>query len=201
MQEEDLFHFYDFQVDDDGVPFVVMSDMLMVRESSSGKIMGFYSNIQRYLKKIKEEKKYFASTEELEQYIQICRDLGYYGPLDTTMPDNSFGINVKNPLIKMKLFLLANRHVLLNKVYDDKAISEDGMHSITQYIHYVDTFTGEQLVRVIAVNNFSEALVQELNQEGFRSVEETFLFQYLPQFKQDGSSIKIDGTLTSKLEK
>lgn len=201
MKDEDLFHFYDFLCDEDGIPFVVITDMLLVKESSSDKIMGLYSGIQRYLKNVGEEKKYFKSTEELENYIQTSRDLGYYGPLDTTMPDNSFDINVKNLLVKIKLFLLSKRHILLNKIYDDKAISDEGIHSIAQYIHYVDTLTGEQFVRLIAINDFKEELVQELNQEGFKRIDETFLYQYLSQFKQDGSSIKLDGVLTAKLEK
>lgn len=162
--------FYDFVIDEVGSPIIRTFEAGIVRDSEKGTRLVQTSDFVNG---------YASDTEEA---VNALRHNGYFNWEETVR--EPMNVSVKSPFMKVKLGILENGNVLLNKVYDNKAIVDD-MHAIASYIHYINSETGKQYMMLIATDLFSEAKEQVLRKEGFASIDETVLKEFISELSYD----------------
>lgn len=166
--------FYDFEVNETGIPSLITWDAQMVRtDNEKGKATFIWSSIGN------EAIHNFNNSEEMIETVMQLRKDDYVSIQE--MEARSFDVKVKNPASALRLKLLAARHQLLGKFYDDKAINEEGLNCVVRYIYYVDVLTGKIIVRNIQTDNYNPQTIAELNAEGYKPIEGSFLFSRISE--------------------
>ncbi|MDE5540018.1 MAG: hypothetical protein K2J20_05985 [Bacilli bacterium] len=110
--------------------------------------------------------------------------------------ENSFGIETFNPLTLLRLQKLATNHILLEKVYDDKAISSEGMNVIARYIHYINVETGIEYVEAVDTLPNSDDTIINLRTAGYQAIETTPLIAHLSTFDKNGKPTIVNSNPT-----
>lgn len=166
----DVNKFYDFVIDEVGSPIIRTFEAGIVRDSERGTRLVQTSDFVNG---------YASDTEEA---VNALRHNGYFSWEETIR--EPMNVRVKSPFMKVKLGILENGNVLLNKVYDNKAIV-DGMSSIASYIHYINSGTGKQYMMLIATDLFSSAKEQSLREDGLVNIDDTVLKEFISELSYD----------------
>lgn len=184
--------FYDFEVNESGLPSLITWDAQMVRtDNEKGKAAFFWSSMGN------ESTHNFNNSEEMVEKVSQLRKDNYVSIQE--MEPRFFDVKVKNPVSALRLKLLAARHQLLGKIYDDKAISAEGLNCVVRYIYYVDILTGEIMVRNIQTDNHSAQTIAELNAEGYKPIEVSFLFSRISELSGNNAWV-VEGAFSQGLQ-
>ncbi len=190
MMDTTRTQFYDFEINENGLPCVVSWESQIKHEINDE---GRKSSV--WVPAGECTKKEVTSSFGLVEEVQLLRYKNFHGFQELrAIP---FDVKVKNPLVSLRLGLLANRHKLLQKLYDDKAIDDKGMNSIVRYISYVDVKSGDLFVRNIQTDAYSEEVLTQLAREGYQSIESSFLFERLKDFPKDDKVTIIEGDFSN----
>lgn len=181
--------FYDFEISEEGLPSIVTWEAQLMNDKNNPKNR-FWSAIGEHIKKE------ITSSFELSEEVNLLRVNDHYAISEVIV--TPFDVKVKSPLLKARLALLSSRHRLLCKLYDDKAIDTNGVHSIVRYISYVDVTSGVIYLRSIQTDRYSEELESQLISEGYQSIESSFLFDRLGELNDDSKSIKVEGEFNNR---
>lgn len=186
-------NFYDLKSDEMGLPYIEKWNSKIVSRQVNGKI----------------ETCYESSIKEIEQPTDIRKAIvelkssGFISYNRFQTSDFTLNTNFKemlNPLMHIKLSLLGRKHVLLEKVYDDKAVVK-GMHSIARYIHYINVETGQEYVLCIDIKEFDDFYPWAFEKEGYKNIQNSVIFQFLSTLKYTSEAIEIDSSTINRLQK
>lgn len=193
MEETARTMFYDFELNQSGLPRVSAWEAEVKNELNRDKRTCYWQSVSDTTEED------LNSSFDANAVVKMLRDSGYVSFQEVT--ERPFDVKVRNPLIGFRLSLLSKNHQLLDKVYDDKAIDSLGMHCIVRYISYINTISGDIYVRRIQTNPYSEDSLNQAIEEGYKSIESSFLFDYLSDLSNDGKSTLIKGEFQSKLNR
>jgi len=74
--------------------------------------------------------------------------------------------------------IIERGHILLDKVFDDKAIV-DGLNKIATYIHYIDPNTGIEYAKPIGIKE--RKVSEQLLKEGYTPIENSILMSNITE--------------------
>jgi len=170
-------YFYDIKLDDNGQIYLELISKKIVSEYKDGKNISYYVEVSREI----------DYPEDIKKRISYLRALGYKSIL--AFESKKSDLTNLRSIDGLLAAILKRTHILLDKVYDDKAVL-NGMNVIATYLHYIDATSGVEYAKPIGCRDCN---AEDLLQEGYTPIENSILMANI-------SNLPINGYLGIELD-
>lgn len=164
--------YYDISLDDEGFRIDLFKEEIITKKVDN-KIETF-----RTFKTI--ESNY---TDDLEGSVKKLQEKGYING-SKVIPEDYLGVEINNPVLKLKLLLLRKKIKLLEKIYTYEVI--DNFCYIKTYMTYINLDNG--LVNYLYLGSlgiYHEDKINDLNNKGYIFIKDSSLNEHLNTLHQN----------------
>lgn len=167
----EFFYFYDIKLDTNGQIYLELITERKITEFSNGKNVTYYVEVNREIE----------YPDNIKKRINYLRALGC--KCISTFDAKNFDLNNLRPIDNILVAIIEKGHILLDKVYDDKAVI-NGMNVIATYIHYIDSKTGIEYAKPMGCR--TDITSEQLLKEGYTPMENSILMANITELSTNG---------------
>ncbi len=124
---------------------------------------------------------------DLKERIKYLKAIGFRSVI--SLFPRAFDVQCGNVIDMMMVNMLERKHILLDKVYDDKTVVE-GMNVTTTYIHYINPETGVEYAKTIGARN--DITSEDLQNSGYTPIENSILMPNINSLHNGHFAVELD---------